>query len=279
MAFNSVFKPSKEQPIGAPYTTSLLANTIPPQAILALGGLVQCFLLHFFPLKYALIPTLGGGLFTVLDVTVRFFSNHYMQRVIPGRVSVILPDRATGKPDSVPASAGLVVLHIGARCNHPLGPLAPGFKEFSSYFQDMNDDLKARADELGLISVTSWRGDETLTVNTTMNIYYFRDMDCVSRFAHDVFHRKAWAWYNKGEYPHLGVFHEVYDVPAKSWESIYANMQPTLLGDGQIPCNDKETSETVWVNPLVDAKTPALRGMLRRMGRKDPPSGKDDKVW
>jgi len=208
-----------------------------------------------------------------MDVSVRYLSgssNQYTQRVIPGQVSAQIPDQATGTFDSKPASTGLVVLHVGARCNHPLGPLAPGFKEFGTYFEDMNVDLKARANELGLYSITSWMGNETSTTNAIMNIYYFRDMECVSRFAQGVLHRKAWSWYNKGEYPHLGVFHEVYDVPAQSWETIYANMQPTLLGDSAIACTNKETDETTWVNPLVDAKVPALRGMLRRMGRKAP---------
>ncbi|KAI9151389.1 Monooxygenase [Paramyrothecium foliicola] len=252
---------------------SIIKDTFPPQAILAFGALLQCLISFCFPAKYALVPALVSVLYMVTDKGARYLfpaNVHYDHRVIPGRVSAQIPDPTTGAFDSKAASTGLVVLHVGARCNHPLGVLAPGFQEFIGYFKDMNVDLKARASEFGLYSVTTWTGNETPTNNAMMNIYYFRDMDCVSRFAHDVLHRKGWSWYKKGKYPYLGVFHEVYDVPAQNWENIYANMQPTLLGDGAIACNPKETDETVWINPLVDANIPALRGMLGRMGRKTP---------
>ncbi|KAM0280205.1 hypothetical protein ACHAQH_004162 [Verticillium albo-atrum] len=88
----------------------------------------------------------------------------------------------------------------------------------------MNVDLKNRADKLGLFFITSWMGNETSTTNAVLNIYYFRDMECVGRFANGVLHHKAWSWYNKAEFPHLGVFYEVYYVPAQSLETVYANM-------------------------------------------------------
>jgi len=65
--------------------------------------------------------------------------------------------------------------------------------------------------------------------------------------------------------------HEVFAVPERAgWEGIYMNYQPTGLGATTRPVRDKETGETVWVNPIVDASRGVYRTSHGRMSRGDP---------
>jgi hypothetical protein len=164
------------------------------------------------------------------------------------------------------------VFHIGARFNHPLGALSPGGKAIGDQFIACNEDLLKRAKEYGCLGGTSYRGDETASNNTILTVYYFRDLDGLNRFASDDIHRQAWNWYNnefvkKGGHSHVGIFHEAFCVPAGAYESIYINMQPTLMGTGNAIIKNEATGKDEWVRTMVDASSSVWRSQHSRMGR------------
>ena len=191
-----------------------------------------------------------------------------MSGSISARVTAQLPSRSTGRSGPVPATEQVVVFHIGAQYNHPLGPLAPGSREVASRFAELFVDLTKRADEYGLLGGSSWTASERDTNNTTMLIGYFRDVEGLNRFAHDPMHREAMDWWNKvkDELPHIGIFHETFVSPPGGYETIYHHMRPILMGRTSVRCKTEEGE--AWVNPLVSADNTTLRAQYGRMGRK-----------
>lgn len=199
--------------------------------------------------------------------------------VIPGRTSAQLP-RPSFDPlqphsdspfGSAPGEKGVVVFHLGARINHPLGALSPGGKEFIDQFMACNDALLKRAKDFGCVGGTAWRGDETASNNTILVVYYFRDIEGLNRFAHDAVHRQAWDWYSnefvkRRGHSHIGIFHEAFCAPAGSHENIYVNMQPVMMGAGSVQVKNEATGKDEWVRPLVDASDPVWRTQHLRMG-------------
>ena len=248
-----------------------------------LGGLGQSILSLVLPTRYALLPLLflllRAVVLTIRDMTclAGYASN---RGVVGGRCSAQLPNASydplrsdrTSPFGSAPAQEGVVVFHIGARFNHPLGALAPGSKTAGEHFAACNRDLLKRAKEYGCLGGTTYRGDETASNNTILTIYYFRDLDGLNRFASDDIHRQAWNWYNnefvkKLGYSHVGIFHEAFCAPAGAYESIYVNMQPTLMGSGSTVVKNEATSKEEWVRTVVDASSFLWRSQHSRMGR------------
>lgn len=181
---------------------------------------------------------------------------------------------------SSPASHGIVVLHLGIRFNHPLGLLCPGSPEIATLFGDCNkrvmayiDDKAGSQDDFGCLGMTDWHGTDRESNNTLLTIYYFRDVEGLNRFAHDAVHRKAWDWYKKEfcerrGYSHVGVFHETFYAAPEMYETIYMNIQPTLLGHATMKVFNEEKGKREWISPLVEGKHPRLRSQWSRMGRK-----------
>lgn len=261
----------------------LVKDSFTLTTLLALGGLAQALLSLVLPPRYALLPlgflTLRAVVRTALGLAspARYASS---LRVVPGRVVSQLPTPSynslaaeTASPfGSVPASqAGVVVFHIGARYNHPLGPLCPGGKEVAEHFLACAGDALRRADEFGCLGQTNWRGEETASNNTVLAVLYFRDLDGLNRFAGDAVHVRAMKWYNefvlKQGYSHIGIYHETFCAPPGGYETIYDNMPPTLLGAASARVRNEATGEDEWAGTLVDGRHPALRTQLSRMGR------------
>lgn len=251
--------------------------------LLVLGGLAQTILSMVLPSHYALLPLLFL-LLRAIVVTVLNSSSpgKYVADfgLIPGRTSAQLPKPSFDplKPSSaspfgsVPAEESIVVFHLGARVTHPLGLLAPGGKEFGDQFIACNKELLKRAKEFGCLGGTTWRGNEADSNNTILNIYYFRDMEGLNRFAHDPVHRQAWDWYNKDfvkkmGFSHIGIFHEAFYAPSGNYETIYINMPPVLMGAGSAKVRNEASGEDEWVRTLVDAEGPVWRTQYSRMGR------------
>lgn len=234
------------------------------------GAIGQAILCAILPARYAFVPTvvlvLNAVVTTILQLASKK-SNGFDTEVIPGRVSAQLPDRESARFGSQPAAQPVLVFHLGVRFNHPLGVLSPGGREIAEHFKKMNADLTDRADDYGLLSLSSWRGAERSSNNTLMTIYYFRDIEGVNKFAHDPIHQKAWTWFNKADYKHIGIFHEAFSAPRKGWETIYYNCHPMLMGMADTKCVDEDSGEEVWVNPLVDASCGPLKTQFSRMGR------------
>jgi hypothetical protein len=260
----------------------LLKDSFSLTTLLVLGGVVQGVLSLMLPAGYALLPLvfllLRAIVNTVRDLTSA--ENYALKRgVIPGRTSAQLPNTSydplrseKASPfGSTPAEKGIVVLHLGARFNHPLGALAPGAKDFGDQFLACHKDLLKRAKEYGCLGGTSFRGDEAASSNTILTVYYFRNLEGLNRFAHDPVHRQAWDWYNreclKKGYTHIGIFHEVFSAPPGAYETIYVNMQATMMAGGYANIKNEATGADEWVRSAVDASGPVWRSQQSRMGR------------
>jgi hypothetical protein len=102
---------------------------------------------------------------------------------------------------------------------------------------------------------------------------YWRSIEDLHAFAHGPLHREGWEWWNRTlkEHPHLAIYHEVFAVNSKNWETIYTNCEPTGLGaTSYLKKGDKLASAVApdqWVSPLVDASRGQLRTMLGRMNQ------------
>jgi hypothetical protein len=260
----------------------LLKDSFSLTTLLVLGGVVQGVLSLMLPAGYALLPLvfllLQAIVNTVRDLTSA--ENYALKRgVIPGRTSAQLPNTSydplrseKASPfGSTPAEKGIVVLHLGARFNHPLGALAPGAKDFGDQFLACHKDLLKRAKEYGCLGGTSLRGDEAASSNTILTVYYFHNLEGLNRFAHDPVHRQAWDWYNrecvKKGYTHIGIFHEVFSAPPGAYETIYVNMQATMMAGGYANIKNEATGADEWVRSAVDASGPVWRSQQSRMGR------------
>ncbi|KAK3380947.1 hypothetical protein B0H63DRAFT_474630 [Podospora didyma] len=280
--------PSKERHPGPPdnLITGLIKDSFSFPTLLVIGALGQTALMLVLPPRYALLPAVAllvrAITTTVLAVRNNDPATNYA--IIPGRTSTVLPretydpagtQQSPFDPLKPPASRGIVVLHLGARFNHPLGPLAPGAKQMGDHFTACNKRVLAEAKKFGCLGNTFWTANDSASGsnNTFMNVYYFRDVEGLNAFAHDEVHRAAWDWYTgefvrKLGYTHLGVFHETFYAAPGAHEAIYVNMQPTLLGATSVLTRNEATGEDEWVQPLVKGGNHALlRSQYSRMGR------------
>ncbi|EXJ91412.1 hypothetical protein A1O1_04524, partial [Capronia coronata CBS 617.96] len=74
---------------------------------------------------------------------------------------------------------------------------------------------------------------EASSNNTIIWLLYWETPEALHHFASSSMHPKLVQEYQaraKDTGYHLGVMHEVYDVPARHWETIYVNMRPFAMG-------------------------------------------------
>ncbi|EJP68542.1 uncharacterized protein BBA_02544 [Beauveria bassiana ARSEF 2860] len=242
---------------------------------LVLGSLAQCLLSLVLPPRWAVVPllcylaiSLVSLLLNTTTTTSTSTSTALPRNVVPGRAAAQLP-LPDGSFRASPAEDSLVVFHIGAQFNHPLGPLCPGGGATAERFDKLIADLRARAAELGVLAVSGWQGvvDGSFSTKTTI---YFEDVASLHGFAHEPMHREAWDWFAAQRFPHLGVYHETFVVPRRSYECVYLNCKPLLLGQAARLARgggEKGEADKRWVNALVNADTPALKTQYARMGR------------
>ncbi|KAJ9624523.1 hypothetical protein H2203_005258 [Taxawa tesnikishii (nom. ined.)] len=186
--------------------------------------------------------------------------NVWSDSVIRGKFSAQFPD-ALGNYGSTPGRNEVGVLLIGARSNSPLGLLAPGFREIGNYFQEMNEALEASPNR-----------------NASLVVMYFKNVSYVHKYAESPLHRHAVNHWNKElvkKYPHLSIYHELFQVPRGNWESIYENCPPLGLaatkhavrgkGEGE----GEGEAEVEWMSPVVDARRGILSTSKGRMSGRD----------
>jgi hypothetical protein len=107
-----------------------------------------------------------------------------------------------------------------------------------------------------------------------LGVLYWCSIRDLHAFAHGPLYREGWVWWNTitGKHSHLAIYHEVYAVNHKHWETLYINFEPTGLGATSFlkkHHNKQEVgvTEDVWIRPLVDASRGRQRTMLGRMHR------------
>ncbi|KAH7152230.1 hypothetical protein B0J13DRAFT_258179 [Dactylonectria estremocensis] len=251
-------------------TLSIFKNTFRFPTIILIGALLQIPLSAILPTRYAVLPALGLLLSSVVTTVTQVRNpllNEYMRYVVPGRATAQVPSASTaslGKFSSQPAEAPIIIFNIGSQFNHPLGLLAPGIKELGKRFSALERELINRREELGMLGVSSWTGDERASNSTIMITCYFRDLESLHRFAHEPMHRDTTDWFNRKGYSHIGVFHETFCVPAKAYETIYLNCRPLLLGRAAVKVSTTE-GDSEWANCLADADTPVLKTQYSRL--------------
>lgn len=212
-------------------TTSSSDSTCIPQIVrdqfsiqtwLAAGALAQGCLILLVG-RLALLPAAAYIFYSIADAyltAIGLKANPLMSDVLMTKFTAQIPD-ARGDFSGEPAGSDVVVFLIGTRNNHPLGVLAPGYREMGEYMMNMAKELDARADEFGFLGMTSWIANgQRETRNEFLEVCYFRSVEGLLKFAHSELHRKGWSWYSSQvkKLPHLSIYHETYHVPKVSCE-------------------------------------------------------------
>jgi hypothetical protein len=118
-----------------------------------------------------------------------------------------------------------VVFLIGMRFNKlwKIHKIAPVLSAMPRMIAELS-----RQPELGFLGADGWYG------RTTLMVQYWRSFEKLEDYAkaRDKAHLPAWAAFNRavGGDGDVGIFHETYKVVPGSYENIYANMPPMLLG-------------------------------------------------
>lgn len=246
------------------------------------GAIAQIGISTLVPRPWSFVPALALVLNSVVATLVQSSlwrkNNTFIAGVIPGRATAQLPAEDSGQYGSTPAARPLVVFHFGVRFNHPLGVLAPGAKETAAHFENMievlNQDRQdceaaGRESRFGLLGASNFRGGERESHATLLYVLYFKDLEGLRRFADDPIHVRGWEFLRHSGHNHISAFHETFCVPAGSYETVYVNSPPVLLGETAVRCHQERVGgdEVVWMSPLVDASTPRLTTMAARLGQ------------
>lgn len=235
---------------------------------LLVGGLLQGLsLITLGPIT--LLPTALILLYRVVDnllMALKITRNRYLDNVVHNKWSPQIPF-SDGTFGVEPARDKIVVFHLGARSNHPLGMFAPNMKGLGDSFQEMIADMRADPEKSGLLGTSRWIKQDDAAGNETITIFYLRDYESLHRFAYGDLHMKGVRYWNKiaKESPHIAIYHETYVVPRGHWEAIYIHSKPTGLGDTWFPYKDKEGGKDGFQRPIVDARTGILRSKTGRM--------------
>ena len=240
----------------------MLRDNFTLQTWLLVGALLYQALASLLTPRLAILLT-AAAFFTqavpTIMIATGLLPNPQIDAIEPGKTTALFPaqDGSKGKP----SGRGLALLIIGVRISHPLGLFAPGAKETGDYFQSLVKQLEDNKAELGYLGghFIQASGSNTLSL-----IGYFDSMHSLHEFAQAPEHREAWNWWNKNvkSMPHLGVYHEAYDIPANHWEAIYLQTPKMGLGAAQVPDQDGRL-----VDVIEDARKGVWRSSSGRLGR------------
>jgi hypothetical protein len=195
----------------------------------------------------------------VILLTTGKIPNEELKNVNPGKTTVLFP-----KPDGskgTPSGRGFALLILGIKVSHPLGVFSPGAKETGDFFQALVKDLNQRKKENGYLGGGSNMGDHGIFLTG-----YFESMEALHNFAHGAMHRDAWNWWNKNvvNMPHIGVYHEAYDIPANHWEAVYLQTPSLGLGKSLTFLEGGQSADII-----ADARKGVWRSSAGRMGREE----------
>ena len=70
-----------------------------------------------------------------------------------------------------------------------------------------------------------------------VTLSYWKSIEHLHAFAQGPSHKLGWDFWSKTnkQWPHIGIMHETYAVPAGSWENIYQNHHPFGMGELRAP--------------------------------------------
>ncbi|KAF2423408.1 hypothetical protein EJ08DRAFT_596166 [Tothia fuscella] len=208
---------------------------------------------------------------TVLISTGRI-PNPEMGNVDVRKNTVMFPN-SDGSSRPNPSGQGIALLILGIKINHPLGFFAPNAKEAGEFFTSMVAELNNNKTKYGFLSGSMISGQPNDSISERGHfsiIGYFKTVQHLHDFAHGPLHRDAWNWWNKNakDMPHLGIYHEIYDVPKHSWEAVYVHCPPIGLAQAQLEVGDKDGNKE-FKSLITDARKGIWRSSAGRMGRQE----------
>jgi heme-degrading monooxygenase HmoA len=166
---------------------------------LLLGGLIQSALLYLVPHWWILafsLTVIGYKVgFTVL-VTLKLIPNPYLKGTVQGHTLAHVPD-LDGNFSDEPSSQQVVVFHLGAKFNHPLGPFEKQCAKTGEYFAGMQAELDANKKSNGYLGGISFNAiDKEGRLETTL-VSYWRSIEAIHEYAYGPKHREAWEVSNR----------------------------------------------------------------------------------
>lgn len=250
---------------------------------LLLGASLQCLLVATLPRNVSLLPPvvmLAYRIVTGFLVATGRLPNALTKDVVHGRQTWQIPvsdDTSTPSTDDA-----IVVLVLSARWSHPNGRFSPGSATMGDYFMRMWADAEANRDKYGFLgntpsltaASTATRPDATGLNMVTLS--YWKNLAGLHAFAHAAAHMQGQRWWEKGAmdaFPHIGIMHETYQVPAGNWENVFHNYRPFGIANAKYPVSratgGEENKEAVeWVGGLRPADGKEWKTMLGRMGKR-----------
>ncbi|CAI6314097.1 unnamed protein product [Periconia digitata] len=252
------------------FMQSIIRDQFPITTWIFLGALIQGLLHIILPyrnivLVLPVILIIASQAINTLLQLAGITTVPALKTMIPHRTTVAFPSSETGQQTFGDRPICMILLSIVS--HHPLGMLAPGYKETGDRMDEMLQDLNAKATKHGFLGASAWINTERTTSNQTAIMLYFENEERVHAYAHGPLHTatlQGWVKATKGR-PWLGIMHEIFLSPAGGWEGVYVNYHPTGLG-----ATSKEVigpdGETRWINPLIKTNGKLLYSK-GRMGR------------
>ncbi|CZR61639.1 uncharacterized protein PAC_11536 [Phialocephala subalpina] len=260
------------------FNKTALRNNMNLRTILLIGASLQAIIgLLPIPRIYVALPAILMLTAKIIDtalVTFNYKANPYLKNMMPKKTTAQPLDR--NGDFSGAGKQKIAVLILGVKSNHPLGFFAPDFDKVGGYLKKMSDLLENdQTQESGFLGQSCLNKTDKNGANEFIFISYWRGLEDVHRFAHGELHREAWRWWESTlkQHNYIGFMHEVYEAPASSYEGVYINFQPSLLGattylkkDGKMVGGEVKPE---WISPLVDANKGPMRTSNNRRGLKD----------
>jgi hypothetical protein len=260
----------------------VLSSNLRTSTWVLVGGLVFQLLSTLLTPRIAIFFCIGALLFRLVPtvlITRGNIPNPEIAGVNLSRSTVMFP-KEDGSGDLNPAGKGVTLLILGIKISHPLGFLAPGAKDAGDFFTSLVDELNNNRTKYGWLAGSIVRGVPTngASENGHLSIVgYFKSVKDLHDFAHGDMHRDAWNWWNKNasNLPHIGLYHEAYDVPKHSWEAVYLQCAPLGLAQAKVEGEGNDGKREL-MDLIVDANKGPWRSSSGRMGRKEGPVILDD---
>jgi hypothetical protein len=164
-------------------------------------------------------------------------ANPAAEDVFLGRRTWQVPT-ADGQLGAKGSTDSIVVLVLCASWTHPNGRYSPGSENMGKYFDGMWADAEAQREKYGFLgntpSLETVDDGSRPDAKGVQQLYlsYWKTLDGLHKFAHGEAHMKGQLWWERTgakTFPHIGVSHEVYEVPAGNWENVYHNFRPFAL--------------------------------------------------
>lgn len=213
--------------------SQIIRDQFPISTWLLLGGLIQGIAHIVLPYRN-IVLVLPVVLFlfykalTTILVLTGIVPNAQMKDALLYRTVPVYPNEK-GVYEKAGDTTVCAIL-LGVVSNHPLGMLGPGFQEVGDRFEAMVKEMSADATKHGFLGSSAWlNASHRTSSNEFMSILYFVDEDALHAYAHGPMHTKTMEWWHETEarHKHVGIMHEVFACPKKSWEGVYLNYHPT----------------------------------------------------